>query len=321
MAECRPIYGIKRANQKIGYIEGDRAFDLFARPCASYDHATGLLRNLNTQMIVGYVSLKGSFVGPSLAAEELFPAPLQNEGEPLDDTFLIRERVPIDDGASQGEREPQGKQLQSEPENLTPPSLQDERASSDRPAVQVPEPHQHSLRSGRAPLSEPDVEDERFLNESSSQAESEPQAEGSLPGEPEPLSTPLEGAASAALSESREDDRERSSWAVDPKDSSALRGVDTFMVHLAEYLRSPGAAETASELSNHDESKPCDTRSASAQNESLSAAVAEPSSINGQQSFRPNLAATTTSRGHPVIFKAPPPSCHRRPLQRTQIVR
>ena len=54
--------------------------------------------------------------------------------------------------------------------------------------------------------------------------------------EPEALANPLEGVASAALSGSREDDRERSSWAVDPKDSSTLRGVDTFMVHLAEYL-------------------------------------------------------------------------------------
>jgi hypothetical protein len=134
MGERRPIYSIKCADQKIGYIEGDRAFDLFARPCASYDHASGLLRNLNTQMIVDYVSLKGSFVGPSSAAEELFPAPLQNGGEPLDDTFLISERLPFDDGSSQGERELQGKHLQSEPENLTGPSLQDERASSDRPA-------------------------------------------------------------------------------------------------------------------------------------------------------------------------------------------
>jgi hypothetical protein len=224
MGERRPIYSIKCADQKIGYIEGDRAFDLFARPCASYDHAWGLLRNLNTQMIVGYVSLKGSFVGPSSAAEELFPAPLQNGGEPLDDTFLISERLPLDDGSSQGERELQGKHLQSEPENLTGPSLQDERASSDRPALQdVLEPHQHSLRSGREPLSERDVEDERSLDESSLQGEPEQQAEGSLPGEPEPLSTLL-GAASVALLGSLEDDRERSSWAVDPKDSSALRG-------------------------------------------------------------------------------------------------
>ena len=93
MRERRPITSVKRADQKIGYIEGDQAFDLFARPCASYDHATGLLRDLNTQMIVGYVSLKGSFVGSSLVAEELFQAPLQNGGEPLDETFLSSERV------------------------------------------------------------------------------------------------------------------------------------------------------------------------------------------------------------------------------------
>src|SRR5262249_8765486 len=154
--ERRPITSVKRADQKIGYTEGDQAFDLFARPCASYDHATGLLRDLNTQMIVGYVSLKGSFVGSSLVAEELFPTPLQNGGEPLDDTFLSTERVPSDDSSSQGERELQGKRLQIEREDLIRPSLQDERASSDRPALQdVPETHQPSLHGGREALNEP----------------------------------------------------------------------------------------------------------------------------------------------------------------------
>jgi hypothetical protein len=104
MRERRPISSIKQAGQTIGYIEGDQAFDLFARPCASYDEATGRLRNSNTQMIVGYVSLKGSFVGSSFVAEELFPASSQNGGEPLDDTFLSSEREPLDDGFSQGER-------------------------------------------------------------------------------------------------------------------------------------------------------------------------------------------------------------------------
>ena len=59
--------------EKIGYIEGDHAFDLFARPCATYDCDTGLLRNPNTQAIVGYVTLQGSFVGSSWLAQELFP--------------------------------------------------------------------------------------------------------------------------------------------------------------------------------------------------------------------------------------------------------
>ena len=292
MGERRPIFSTKHTGQKIGYIEGHQAFDLFSRPCANYDHATGLLRNLKTQMIVGYVSLKGSFVGSSSVAEELFPASSQNGGEPLDDTFSSSEHEPFDNGSSQGERE---LQVQSEPVNLTRPSLQDERASSDPPGLRdVPEQHQHSLRGGWGALSEPDVADERPLDGSSLQGEREqtsgssllgepePRAEGSSQGESESLATPLEGAALAALSGSREDD---------PKDSSALRGVDTFMVHLAEYLRSPGAAEAASELSNHDESKPGDTQNASAQNESSSVAIPEPRSINGQESLQTEPAS------------------------------
>jgi hypothetical protein len=315
MKERRPITSVKRAGQRIGYIEGDQAFDLFARPCASYDDGTGLLRNLNTQVIVGYVSLKGSFVGSSLVAEELFPAPSRNEDEPLHDTLLSSERVPSVDGSSQGERELQGKHLQSEPENLAQPSLQDERASSARPASQdMPEPHHHSLSGGSEPLSEPDAEDERSLEESSLQGEPEPRAEGCLQGEPEALSTPLEGVASAALLGSREDDRECSSWAVDPKDSGALRGVETFMVHVAAYLRSPDTAETASELSDHDESKPCDTQSASAQNESSSAAISERSSINGQESLQTEPGSDNDVAGAPAnlhgaaIVPSPAPS-------------
>jgi hypothetical protein len=301
MRERRPITSVKRADQKIGYTEGDQAFDLFARPCASYDHATGLLRDLNTQMIVGYVSLKGSFVGSSLVAEELFPTPLQNGGEPLDHTFLSTERVPSDDSSSQGERELQGKRLQIEPEDLIRPSLQDERASSDRPALQdVPETHQPSLHGGREALHEPDVEDERPLDESSLRGEREQPSESSLQREPEPLPKLLEGVASAALSGSREDDPERSSSAVDPEDSSALRGVDTFMLNLAEYLRSPGAAETATELSNHDEGKPCDSQNAPIQTETLSATEREPNSVNGQEGLQTEPGSDDYVAGAPA---------------------
>jgi hypothetical protein len=313
MGERRPIFSTKHTGQKIGYIEGHQAFDLFSRPCASYDHATGLLRNLNNQMIVGYVSLKGSFVGSSSVAEELFPASSQNGGEPLDDTFSSSEHEPCDNGSSQGERE---LRVQSEPVNLTRPSLQDERALSDPPGLRdVPEQHQHSLRGGWGALGEPDVADERPLDGSSLQGEREqtggsslqdereqtggsslqdepePRAEGSSQGESESLATPLGEVALAALSGSREDDRGRSSRLLDPRDSSALRGVDTFMVHLAEYLRSPGGAETASELSNHDESKSGDTQNAPAQNESSSVAIPEPSSINGQESLQTEPAS------------------------------
>jgi hypothetical protein len=86
------------------------------------------------------------------------------------------------------------------------------------------------------------------------------------------------------------------------------------MVHLAEYLRSGGAAETVGELSNHDESKPCDTQNASPQNESSSAAVREPGSGNGQESLRTepgndhNVAAAPANlHGAAPIVPSPAP--------------
>ena len=36
-----------------------------ARPRATYDHNTGLLRHPDTLAIVGYITLNGNFVGPS----------------------------------------------------------------------------------------------------------------------------------------------------------------------------------------------------------------------------------------------------------------
>jgi hypothetical protein len=391
MSERRPIFSVKHAGQKIGHIEGDQAFDLFARPCARYDQATGLLRNLSSQLIVGYVSLKGSFVGSSFLAEELFPAPLQNGGEPSLDTFLSSERVLSDDGSPQSEL-----QVQSEAEDLTRNSLKEERASTDQPALQdehetlpqhslrslnkpddkrpldessfqgerecpswaveqaldepslqikpedltrpslqenhvlsdqpvlsdAPEsPGQHSLRGEHELLNKLGVDDERSMDESSLQGDGQPRSKSSLQGKPEPLPAPLEGVASVALSDSREDDRERSSCAVDPKDSSQLRGVDLFMVHLAGYLRSHDAAEAACELSNHDESKPHDAQSASIQKESLSARLGETNSVNDEESIQTELSsddnvaeALANLQGAAPIVPSPAPStpdtCH-----------
>lgn len=86
MSERRPISSSKQAGRTIGYIEGDRALDLFARPCASYDCDTGLLRDPNTQAIVGYVTFQGLFVGSSQIAEELFPesVPSRSPGTSMD---------------------------------------------------------------------------------------------------------------------------------------------------------------------------------------------------------------------------------------------
>jgi hypothetical protein len=73
MAERSPIYSAKTGRQQIGYIEDDEAFDLFGRACAIYDSGTGLLRDPNNNLILGYISLTNIFVGASGAAEQLFP--------------------------------------------------------------------------------------------------------------------------------------------------------------------------------------------------------------------------------------------------------
>jgi hypothetical protein len=84
--ERSPIFSGKNIEQEIGYIEGDRAFDLFDRPRATYDGDTRLLRNPNTQAIVGYITLKSTFVGSSRIAEKLFaePGSLLRENEEHD---------------------------------------------------------------------------------------------------------------------------------------------------------------------------------------------------------------------------------------------
>jgi hypothetical protein len=73
MAEHSPIYSAKTARQQIGYIEGDRAFDLSGKPCATYNSSTGLLRDPNNDAIVGYVTLANIFVGAFNVAEQIFP--------------------------------------------------------------------------------------------------------------------------------------------------------------------------------------------------------------------------------------------------------
>ena len=75
MAGRSSIFSGKNIEQEIGYIEGGQAFDLFERPRATYDRDTGLLRDPNTLAIIGYITLKSTFVGSSRIAEELFAEP------------------------------------------------------------------------------------------------------------------------------------------------------------------------------------------------------------------------------------------------------
>jgi hypothetical protein len=64
MSDRSLIFNAKGA--QIGYIEADRAFDLTERERCKSARTTGNLFELNSEKIVGYVSLDGAFVGLSL---------------------------------------------------------------------------------------------------------------------------------------------------------------------------------------------------------------------------------------------------------------
>jgi hypothetical protein len=73
MAERSPFFSAKTDNQKIGYVEGNDAFDLLGNRRCNYSLNTGNLLELDSGRIVGHVSLAGYFVGASWIANELFP--------------------------------------------------------------------------------------------------------------------------------------------------------------------------------------------------------------------------------------------------------
>ena len=52
MTERHPIYSGQATGKPIGYIEDDQAFDLFDRPCATYEGNTGLLRDPKNKAVV-----------------------------------------------------------------------------------------------------------------------------------------------------------------------------------------------------------------------------------------------------------------------------
>jgi len=106
MSERSPIYSAQAARRQIGYIEGDKAFDLFGRPCAIYEGDSGLLRSPKHNAVVGYVSLANIFVGLSWMAEELFPKtgpvpPPQGSLEDIDDRDFNSPVRSVEDGDAQ----------------------------------------------------------------------------------------------------------------------------------------------------------------------------------------------------------------------------
>jgi hypothetical protein len=76
MIERSPIHYAKIDNQRIGYIEGMEAFDLWGNKRCNYNPSTGNLLELDSGRTIGHVSLKGYFVGSSWVADELFRRPV-----------------------------------------------------------------------------------------------------------------------------------------------------------------------------------------------------------------------------------------------------
>ena len=72
MATRRPIFGVRSANYQIGYVEGNKAFDMLGLARANYDERSGLLHDRADDRVLGYISLRNLFVGVKLVGEELF---------------------------------------------------------------------------------------------------------------------------------------------------------------------------------------------------------------------------------------------------------
>lgn len=72
MAERSAIFSKNAGHPQIGYIEGNKAFDLLGRERCSFNAASGNLCDFDTGKIVGHVSLEGQFVGASWLSDELF---------------------------------------------------------------------------------------------------------------------------------------------------------------------------------------------------------------------------------------------------------
>ena len=71
ISDARSSSGI---NEKIGYIDGDNAYDLAGKLCCRYEEASGNLLDLDTGKVIGHISLEGYFVGLSWIADDLFAA-------------------------------------------------------------------------------------------------------------------------------------------------------------------------------------------------------------------------------------------------------
>jgi hypothetical protein len=119
---------------QIGYIEADRAFDLTGRERCKYARATRNLSDLNSEKIVGHVSLDGTFAGLSWIAEELFGKP---SGE-VHPGRTIRKQRPRYRPKKSNPHRPENSGVK-EPKDVPPPtataSPQPENAVEDRQPI------------------------------------------------------------------------------------------------------------------------------------------------------------------------------------------
>jgi hypothetical protein len=281
MSGRSPIFSAKHVGQQIGYIEDDQAFDLFARRRAAYDCETGLLRDLTTQATVGYVTLKGIFVGASSSMGELFPSVEsgfhaergKNDGDDGDAEALAAAPTGTSEESGAEKFDASGGNIESvfspcpvevdhtgmltgEHDPIIPREVSpQEHPSNDQTLINsVPD------ETPRTSFCDFDFES----HQARSPREQRPNNDGVLVGDehslqcqPAPISPPPalhEDIASAALSEPREGHLECSRGRVDQNSSGALLAVENFMHHLAEYVSSTrDRAEIPSELSSRDE--------------------------------------------------------------------
>jgi hypothetical protein len=125
MSDRNLIFNAKGA--QIGYIEGERAFDLTGRERCNYTPATGNLSELHGKKIVGHISLDGIFVGLAWISDQLFGV---SSGEVYPNSTLAGKQQPhlppkkpnAQRSEKLGVKEPMGVSLrnatQPQPENV-----------------------------------------------------------------------------------------------------------------------------------------------------------------------------------------------------------
>ena len=114
---------------QIGYIEADRAFDLTGRERCKYARATGNLSELNSEKIVGHVSLDGTFAGLSWISDELFGKP----SDKVNPSRIIRNQRPRYRPKKANTPRHSGVK---EPRDVTPPTAKARQGAAPAPSPQ-----------------------------------------------------------------------------------------------------------------------------------------------------------------------------------------